>query len=247
MIVDVATLERLGFNDKKAKLYLTILAGGGTAAELASRAKLKRSTVYDYLDELIQDRLVSLSIRQARRFFVPESPDNLTNLFQRRLDAVSAMLPALQSLFSSGSGTIPHVRYYEGIDGVRKIHDELLSTASGEYFYFGSMRSFANILGQEYLSNFTTQRIRRKIRSNGIRMKNQETNEPDSLGTEENLRRVHYLPEDLVNCSASITIFSGKTCVISAEGKIYGFIIEEQNLYLLLKTIWDFVWNNTHE
>ncbi len=247
MIVDVASLARLGFNDKKARLYLTILAGGGTAAELASRAKLKRSTVYDYLEELIQDRLVSQSIRKSRRFFVSESPDNLTNLFQRRLDSVKAMLPGLQSLFASGSGTIPHVRYYEGIDGVRKIHDELLSKPGGEYFYFGSMRSFVDILGQEYLSNFTSQRLRRKIRSNGIRMKNQETNEPDSLGTEENLRRVHYLPVDMVNCPASITIFNGKISVISAEKKIYGFIIEEQNLYMLLKTIWDFVWENTHE
>lgn len=247
MLADVATLERLGFNDKKARLYLTILEGGGTAAELASRAKLKRSTVYDYLEELIQDRLISQSVRQSRRFFVPESPENLTNLFQRRLDAAGALLPSLQSLFSSGSGTIPHVRYYEGIDGVRKIHDELLADSGGEYYYFGSMRSFANILGQQYLSNFTSQRIRRKIRSNGIRMRNQETNEPDSLGTEENLRRVHYLPGDLEKCSASITIFNGKIVVISAEKTIYGFIIEERNLYMLLKQVWDFVWKNTHE
>lgn len=248
MAISAAMLESLDFNEKKARLYLAMLEKGGTASELAVRAKLKRSTVYTYLEELIADNLVSQSLHGTRRYFVAENPENLSILFQQRLNTVNALLPSLKSLFSSGVASIPHVRYYEGIDGVRSIHEELLRDSEGEYFYFGTQRGFADTLGQDYLSNFTSRRIRKGIWSNAIRFKSQETNLPDSYGTAQNLRRIHYLPDNqMPYCSASITIFNGKTVVISSEQMPYGFVIEEQNLYVLLKAIWDFIWAKTKQ
>ena len=245
MAVTVTMLENLGFNEKKAKLYLALLEGGGTASELATRAKLKRSTVYGYLDELIASSLVTQSIRGVRRYFVAEDPERLSQLFQQRLNLVDSLMPSLKSMFASGNGaSIPYVRYYEGIDGVHSIHEELLRS-TGEYYYFGTYQGMAKVLGQKYISDFTGRRVRKGVWSYGIRFKNQETNLPDSLGTKENKRTVHYLPNDLVHSTASITIFKGKTLIMALDKTVFGFIIEEENLYILLKSIWDFIWERT--
>ena len=194
MSLTPGNLEKLGFNEKKSRLYLALLESGGTAAELAARAKLKRSTTYDYLNEFIREQLVSRSVRGSRRCFVAEPPSALSRMLDSRQRALDSLMPALRSLFLNRSSTLPNIRIYEGLEGARHIHEDLIKVPKSEYYYFGSMRSFALGLGQEYLSDFTRRRIKRGVWSNALRIRSRETNEPDSVGSEDNLRRVRYLP-----------------------------------------------------
>ncbi len=247
MALATGDLESLGFSEKKAKVYLTVLERGGTAAEIAQRSKLKRSTVYGYLEELIKDQLISRGARGKRSFFAAEPPEHLIHLQDMQRLALGNLMPELRSIFLQGDAHRPPIRYTEGLDGIRKTHEELIAKPNSEYFYFGGMSSFATGLGQEYLHDFTRRRIRRKVWSNALRIRSAETNEADSLGNEENLRRVRYLPDTGFHFAASIALCNGSIIVISEHPHNHAFIIDDNALYSSLKLIWDFCWANAEE
>ncbi len=52
--------SNLGFSEKKAKIFLALLQLGETnVIEIAQKAKLKRTTVYNILPELVDEGLVA--------------------------------------------------------------------------------------------------------------------------------------------------------------------------------------------
>ena len=247
MALTAGDLETLGFNEKKARVYLTCLERSGSAADIAQRAKLKRSTVYGYLEELISDQLISRSVSGKRSFFTAESPEQLIYLQEMQRMSLKSLMPELRSIFQQAQTSRPPIRYLEGIDGIRKIHEELISKSGSEYFYFGGMKSFAAALGQEYLSDITRRRIRRRVWSNALRIRNDETNERDSFGNEENLRRVRYLPASIFPHTSSITLHEQKAIIISDQPHNHVFIIEDAGLCATLKIVWDFCWSAAKE
>ena len=66
--------NNLGFSEKKAKVFLALLQLGETnVLAIAQKAKLKRTTVYNILPELINEGLVaSASTKGRKRYFVTD-------------------------------------------------------------------------------------------------------------------------------------------------------------------------------
>ena len=236
-------LFRLGFSDKKAALYLAILEMGmGSASELANAAGIKRTTVYDLLDELTDDRLVSITFNGNKRNFTAEPPENLQHLAMERLQVVDQILPGLKELFRSNM-QLPRIRYYEGVEGIRYVHEELLKVKSREYFYFGSITGFVDALGREYLENFVRRRICRKIWSNAIRIRTHEIDSPDLLPGNDNYRRVKYLSRSLPDNVANLTLYDGKIAICATSHENYAMIVESQEMFTILKLVWDCMWD----
>lgn len=239
-------LKQIGFSEKKAALYMAVLhSGSGSVAELANTAGIKRTTAYDILDELCRENLVTVSFSGKKRIFVAEPPENLNVLVERQTKSVNRLLPSLKEIFYSN--TRPRVRYYEGIEGLKKVHDELLAVKSKEYFYFGSMRGFVDAMGKEYIDDFIQKRIRKKIWANALRIRNQEIDEPLTVAGETNLRRVRYLSKPLYDDVANLTLFEDKIGICSTSSENYALVIESREMYTILRFIWDCLWENAEE
>ena len=236
-------LKKLGFSEKKIALYRALLqAGSGSATELAEAAKVKRTTAYDILDELYQDKLVTLTFEGKKRLFTAEPPENLQVLIQEKLAAVDRVLPGLKELYNKNQKKA-RVRFYEGTAGLRYVHDELLKVKSKEYFYFGSMSSFEDSLGKEYLQDFINRRIRKKIWSNAIRIRSHELADPITHAGPENFRRVRYISKPLKGVVANLTIFDGKVAICSSSHENFAMIIESEEMFTILRFLWDYIWD----
>jgi len=242
------SLRDLGFGARKAKLYVSLLeSGSGSAAKLAKAAGVKRTTAYEILDELCREGLASQSFSGGRRLFAAEPPEGLLSQAQKRLSLIDGLMPSLRSLFRH-AGSHPKVRFFEGQEGIKTVYSELLQCK--EYFYFGSMSSTIDVVGESYLERFVKERVRKRIWSNGIRIREHETSLPFLLPGDRNYRRIRYLDfpkgRDLGDV-ANLMLYGKKVSVYSTTRENFAMIIESQELNGILKLVWDCLWASASE
>ncbi len=236
-------LADLGITGRKAEVYLTLLQmGSGSVLELAALSGVKRPTVYDLLEDLMAEGLVAESYVGKRKVFAAKNPESLATAQERRLNAAQQLLPELTALFNLGKRK-PRVCYYEGLDGLRKVSDDLLKIQSKEYFYFSSAKDILAKFGEEYLRNFVKRRVELGIWSNAIRVSDGEVENADYLGgSEKFLRRLRLMPQPISEEVVSLYVYDNKVAIISALTENYALTIESMELARLIKGIWQSVW-----
>lgn len=239
----VDELATLGINGRQAKVYIALLQlGPTTAIEVAKTTKLHHPTVYDVLENLKERRLVSENNSSGKRIFVAEDPEHLRENEESRQRALDSLLPSLKELYQ-GSGAKPKIRFYEGVEGILTVHEQLLAVKSKEYFYFGSVQEMFKTSGEKFLKEYYTRRIKLGIRSYAIRVRNKESAVDYMQPGEHNLRQVRYLPRPISEDIAGLYLYDDKIAVMSALRENYTMIIESRELFVLLKTIWQCVWD----
>lgn len=244
MSVDIPDLITLGFSPKEAKLYLALLGkGGATAAELTAATALKRPTVYKLLENLRERGLVTRSSRESRRFFVPEPPEQLLKNAERQKRDVERLLPELSDLFMAKS--MRHrVRYYDGVAGIRRVHDILLALPAGSnYYYWGSMQSFVDALGEDFAADYTRRRVRRGIWSNGIYPREKAMLNPVLRSSPANLRRVRYFNLKSMDSLGQLILFDRRIAIFSGRRDLFGMILDSEECYSIMKMVFDAMWS----
>src|SRR3989344_7869400 len=127
-------LETIGLTKKEADLYELLLKLGETPAnEVIKQSKLKRATAYKSLYSLEKKGLVKKDASKNVIRFRPESPDKLMNFadqqheeFDRAREDLRTLIPKLVSDYTL-SVEKPIVRTFEGAEGIKKAHLEILS------------------------------------------------------------------------------------------------------------------------
>lgn len=244
MSIDAAELIKIGFSAKEAKLYLTLLArGGGTAAELTAASALQRPTVYSLLESLQEKGLVAKCLHGSRSFFTPEPPEQLMKNIETQKRNIDQLLPDLTAMFMANN-LHPRVRYYDGIEGIRKLHEIFLSLPRGSnYYYFGSMRSSVDALGEDFVAEYTRQRVRNGIWSNGIYPREAAMTNPDLTGSAKNFRRLRYFDLKGMTNLGQLTLFDRKIAIFSGRRDLFGMILESEDCYTIMKMVFDAMWS----
>ena len=161
--MNIKKLESIGLSGKKAKIYLTVLElGRATAIDIAKKANIKRTTVYDVVLELISDGYLSESKRGARRIFIAEDPSVLIGTFEQRMNEIKEIAPELLKIYTEVIPK-PQLRFYDGFNGVKRIMEERLSMSGKEQFFWSSISDLLDVLGNRYLQSWVKRRIKRKI------------------------------------------------------------------------------------
>lgn len=78
-------LEELGFEEREAKIYLSLLQEQEqTALSLARKTNIDRTTIYDILEKLIQKGIVSLITKNDSKTFKALQTKQLLTHFKER-------------------------------------------------------------------------------------------------------------------------------------------------------------------
>lgn len=235
-------LAKIGLVGKKAEVYLAALQlGKSSVIQIAKKAGIKRPTTYDILEDLIAKSLIMQTFEGKKRLFVAQDPSSLKLMLKRQEDEVDELLPELNSFFNL-TAKKPKIRYYEGIEGIRQIYEELLKMESREMFYFGSVKEMVDVVGKEYMDNWIKRRIKAKINSHAIRIKSKEIKAEMWGHGKEYFRDLKYFPTNIQEDIVNLIIFDNKVAIISALKESYGVIIESKELATTLKYIWQVVW-----
>ncbi len=239
-------LIALGFNNKEAGVYLALLElGPSTTTEISRKAGINRTTGYDILESLITDGLVNPIGETKVQKFVAENPDkviiyleNKIRENQERLNQAYNLLPELFSIYNEKEK--PKVKYYEGVEGLKKALEDTLSKNNIEILATGGAQDMFEAVGEKYSDEYFKRRVEKNISIRGIAS--------DDLGTmrvikknKEELREILIVPDNKFHFSVETNIYNNKVLNISWKEK-FAVVIESQEITDAQKKVFELAW-----
>jgi sugar-specific transcriptional regulator TrmB len=241
----VAQIESdLGFSEKKAKVFLALLQLGETnVIEISLKAKLKRTTVYNILPELINEGLVAVtSISGHKRYFVTD-PRIIIKILENKIENTKSLLPLLIALHSVSIHQ-PKISLYEGENGARQIYEDTLSIESGDtiYGFIGDMKTTP--VPEKDLEIYIQTRVDKKIK-NKVIMAPSAYSDFLRKDAQKELREVKIFTgiENLKVPSVDFKIYGNKIAIISYRENFLGIMIESRDISQMCKVIFESLWN----
>ncbi|MFA6159776.1 MAG: helix-turn-helix domain-containing protein [Parcubacteria group bacterium] len=244
-------LKNIGLSEKESELYLTGLKiGSARAAMFSRRTGFTRQHIYDLLKSLEQKGLVSKIGKNYGQRFVMEDPKNIRNFLERKKQKIEKLNLTLEKImpeFESScttKGVIPKIKFFEEIEGIKEIFEDVLNCKSKEQFYIGSIRELLELLGEEYFNNWIERRIKKKIFSRAIRIKEKEIKNKLYTNEKKLLREIRFAPAN-TNITQTIVMYDNKVAIISSKKELFGFLIESEEYFNTNKILFDLLWNNS--
>jgi len=238
-------LEKFGLSDKEIAVYLALLRlGPSPVRQIASEAKINRGTTYDILKSLKDQGLVSYYHKATHQYFVAEDPNKLyevlknkINNFKQLHEELSEIVPQLRSM-STNVEEKPVVTYYDGLQGVRTILQDVLDKVSESNDLSYEVYSSASIRQYLYASfpEFSEERVKRNIKVKVMAL--------GAGGELIGLDERKWLSKDSNGAPTYTIIYAGRVAMISTNPKSIpmGLIIVDIGLHQAQKIIFDKLW-----
>jgi len=238
-------LQALGLNQKEAKIYLASLELGLTTIQnIAKKAQIKRSTVYEIMEDLIRQNLITVIPKGKKRFFLAAEPAKLAELISQKQKILNKMMPELEAL-SKVSPIKPKIRFYEGEEGIKTVYADTIKE-NKEILAFtavgvGYKSPLIDFLTKQYVQQRTAKKIMAKVIA------------PDSSLAKEykkrdakEYRQTKLVPEKDYPFSIEINIYGNKVAFISYKSEeLMAVIIESKEIAKTMGLIHKFFWKNT--
>lgn len=233
------TLQQIGLNGSRAKFYLAALElGEAPVTEIARKAGLRRTTAYQLLPRLLEEKLVTTVQKHGKVYVAGEEPRRLLRLFEERERLLGTILPELNSLYNR-SPIKPKIRYYEGRDGLATVLADTLECHSRQLCAILSMADLRDAPGHQ--EEYIAERVRRGIHLRVIRSRAKEVGDGLWPTCAAELRQLRYAPSGIV-FSMTTWIYDDKVSLISSVRENFGMIIESGEYSQTMTNLFDVLW-----
>jgi HTH-type transcriptional regulator, sugar sensing transcriptional regulator len=237
----ISTLQQIGLTENQAKIYLACLElGETTIKDIAQKSGVKRTTIYDFIEEMINSGILKQAIRGKKKKFIAIEPDELRVLINRREALLNQILPALNSLNNVAS-VKPKIWFFEGIDGLKKVYEDLLNYKNLVVYGFAS-EDIPELFGKEWVFNYVKKRVSRNIEE-WIIYPFSQTGEEYRKFDKEHKRKSKVIDPKKYNFEIEINIYKNRIAMTSARDKA-GVIIESEPISNTWKQIFKMCWNS---
>jgi len=244
-------LSKLGFSDKEAKVYLASLEiGPAPVQQIAQKATVKRATCYVMIESLKDRGLMSSFTKGKKVFFTAESPSRINSLLEDEKNSVDAkrkilsdVLPNLLAFAAEKNGERPRVSFFEGIEGVRSIHEDVLKTTD---------KTLENIVSLDDAGKFSSPSddvvtFRDKLLKKGTVIRVLYTSKNNKLDLPKEIRekwQFKQISEEKFPLHGELTLYGDKVAAFSFRGKIFGTIIESREIANTVRALFELAWIN---
>lgn len=245
------SLLNLGLNEKEARVYLALLAlEKATAYTIGLRSKLKNSTAYVVLDNLVTKGF-ALKIPQAdKHYFLAKSPRECIAIAQEKLSTAKEMLPELLAI-QKKSDEKASVAYYEGFEGIKKMYTKLITKLQAEpvekrsFIAFYAHQKHTPDFLQKYWLELNEKYAENKIKRNAITTSHSSIKYYLEQATQQKLGMdLRSLPEKDYSSNISIEVYGDFTQIISHR-YLQGILIENPDIADVMSQIFKLVWKTT--
>jgi sugar-specific transcriptional regulator TrmB len=239
---NLGILESLGLSEQESSAYLTLLKiGGSRASTLAREMRVKRTTIYAILKALTSKNLVLVYFRKSKRFYHAVSPDKISNIFEKKLEAFNGIIPYLQSMEKKEAQALG-LRFIETKEELKQYYQDILDDYSKkknkQYYVISNDLTWENI-DPEFFMKFRRQRA-----NSGIKIKLLLSNDSEkSVDIDKTLgREIKYFSAKY-KLDCSIEILNNKVIIISHELKSIAVVISIPPMVVAFKTIFEILWD----
>lgn len=231
-------LQSLGLSDKEAKVFLANTSTGTAAvSEIAKAANQNRVTTYDILEKLKQKGLVSHFTRAKVKYFSAIDPEILLEEYENRTASLRSALPKFKAL--TGEINHPRIRYFEGLEGIKAIYTDTLTSKTEILNYSNSAeirRSWPT-----YDEDYVQKRAEKKIFLRGLSPQD-KAGKIVHAKDKEYYRQLRLIPSEKFNFTNEINIYDDKVAIISFKDELIGMIIESPEIALSQRAIFEMCW-----
>ncbi|MFH1029852.1 MAG: helix-turn-helix domain-containing protein [bacterium] len=247
-------LMQIGLTQNEVKCYLSLIEKGSlTIQDLSRKTNINRVNIYQTISGLEAKGCVVYDIKHKyRKKIIPNSPRQLLELVnkkQREFGKIETnlknILPELLGKFKQKS-TIPIVRFFEGIEGVKLALNDTLSAAE-------DLKGFSNTnILTEYIPKEWLDMYRRKKSESGFRGKFLL---PDNVNAKEYLENAYLkfgyenypeiksISSDVFKITTEMDLYDNKVCIISLKKEEQIAIIMQSNVIAqTFKSIFETLW-----
>ncbi len=246
-------LLQIGLTKTQANVLDFLLENGEhKASDIARAVKQPRGAIYKALDELLALELVEKLEKPGQiARFRPLHPRHLEKVLEKRENTLrqskgilEEILPNLISAFNLTVNR-PGVKFYEGEEGFKKVLYDTLASKTEVYMIINREALRDQEKFQEINEEYKRRRIRAGIKKKILRIGKISPNEKFSE-SDENYRRlteIKYTEKESEMFKASIQIYDNKISYQIVEGdNLVSVLVEDKNIYLLHKTIFELLW-----
>lgn len=239
-------LKQINIEGKKAEVYLSCLeTGGATAYLISKKTGIKRPTVYDLINQLMEEGLVYKSIKGRIKYFSPSDPEKLIRLIKEKEEAIKSIIPDLQKLYNSPK-IKPTIKYFNGKEGIKEMYEDSLRALKPG----GTILTYSGEGGLSVLPNYADEYIKKRILS-GIRVRAifKRTKETAKyiIENEKHLREAVVLSGEHFPINNEINIYANKTAIASYGKEMFGMIIESEEVANAQRAIFELAWRGAKE
>jgi len=255
----VKKLEKTGFTDKEALVYVSLLElNGAFPSAVAKYCGLKRATVYNILATLAIRGLVNEIDKKNWLFYQIEKPEKIIKYSQSKaekaLNAVEdtkALIPEISSLFNAFKNN-SKVTYYEGTEGLMSVFEDMVNVNKP---YEMLIYSKANDTVYDFPEKFVTDYMLKKIKA-GITT---HTIVPDTKENRDHIEiypkntpekfypKIKYIAPEKFDFNGEIIMYdNSKVAIINyGEKKMLGVVIEDKAINKMMRVIFELSWHST--
>jgi sugar-specific transcriptional regulator TrmB len=244
-------LKQLHIPEPAQRLFVHLLEfGPSSARQIADYFDIPRPTVYDHARLLIAQGLVLEYEQDNKKFFRIEDIEKIPQLLDSRIETLQQAkvemvqnLPALLSQVQYGSE--PKIKFYSGVDGVKKVLTDMLWHEGEATFTMWPISEMIEVLGVEYFEQLNRRRIRRgiSIRALWPHDKKVPLKQYPFLGIGSgHLRETRIAPKTL-SWDMGYWAYADKVAFISSKKEMFGFVVQSRDFYSMMQTQFELIWS----
>jgi DNA-binding MarR family transcriptional regulator len=234
-------LENIGLSAKEARVYLAALSlGPSTVSKIAVSAEVNRTTVYPIVRRLISRGLMGREIRGFKEFLFAERPERLEGLVDAKRKSFLDLLPELAALHNLG-GDDGTIRYYEGLEGVKSVYENLLTEtrAGDDYLVIADERQWIEV-DAKYFLRFMERRSRLPFKVRMLLEDSQVAREREEFGKNLN-QRVKILPHG-TSLQVNIVVTPQQVVIHQLVPPISAIVIRNKSSVVAMRQCFEVMW-----
>lgn len=231
-------LKNIGLTDKEAKIYLSCIElGSSIVSKIAKKSGLNRVTSYDIIDRLVQKGYINSLTKDNIKYYNATDPEIILREASRHTQEFKSVVPDLKRL--RGETVHPHIQYFEGVEGIKAIYADTLTSKTEILNYANSqeIRKF----WPTYDTDYVEKRAHKKIYLKGIAPMD-EYGEHVQEESKKFFREIRLVPKNKFNFTNEINIYDNKVAIASFKDELIGMIIESAEIANTQRAIFQMTW-----
>ena len=233
-------LLALGFSEKEALIFLTLLrVGPSPASTLARLSNIKRTSMYDILNTLTDKNVIGNFKQGGTQYFYVDDLNKIVYSAKEKLDTAKTLIHELKNRPNLNAGISVH--YYKGVEGFNEMYNEILEINPKELLGWMNLNLFYTMIDPKHEDEWTARRIKQGIKVRLILQESKLTQDFQKLDKRSN-RETRFVPGKFP-FSTSCLMYSNYVTFFNPGKEVIVVRIYNEELFQMQKQIFEMNWD----